>query len=647
MKKYLSLFQLALIFVVGILLAISFINSVWSGSVDLAHHYALAFRIAENLSLSTHDDPSLGDMNYYPGISHAMAAIAGLIFNSTFLGIQFVSLFSLAMLWGAVIYIFNTLILRTAFISSIGLMCLMIVNRHFLHFEVHGAELVSNFFYSQLVAQAVVVSAIAIAIFLEIKKYSNYAVLILLIVITNITVGIHLLPALELLGVVLGIAAINIFLSSKGTGIQRLELRLWYVTAAIVAVATVFFNPSFKAFRKLSENNGSIAVMHISSTTELVSWCVFALVISFALLYIWYKRRQEIDHSYLALKYLGLYGTSIALLCLMQIAILNFGYGSEYATKKYAFGLFAYLFISIPVLIGLVFEKYSGELLIDGICKGDLFRTVVVLLTYAVVYNFSIPSTKLLAASDIVSLETKLVTLRNVALTTTDAKNNVVIGLANMPPTINYMFSIAIMRTPVSIAIPDVLVSNRLGNLNDYKSILTSVDARPYFFKNCNHPLTTGSIALLDAACVKKEIAQFGDCVGEFDLTLRGEVDPSELSGFSIPEDHGRWTDGKSAKFSCTIAKRVPTKIRIDTTPFLYGLRKRQRLIVTIKNTVKVYDLINASDGRNIEIVLPECRVGEKLNIEFNLPDAISPQQVGFNADTRQLGVSIKSISFK
>jgi len=634
MKKCLSPFQLALMLVVGILLAISFINSVWSASVDLAHHYALAFRIAENLSLSTHDDPSLGDMNYYPGISHAMAAIAGIMFNSTFLGIQFVSLFSLAVLWGAIIYIINTLIPRTAFISSIGLMCLMIVNHHFFHFEVHGAELVSNFFFSQLVAQAVVVSAIAAAIFLEVKKYSNYVVLIVLIVIANIAVGIHLLPALELLGVVLGIAVINIFITSGRAGIQRIKLRLWYVGTAIVAVSTVFLNPSFKAFRKLSENNGSIAVMHVSNTAELVLWCFFTLVISFVLLYIWYKRRQESDHSYLALKYFGLYGASIALLCLAQIAVLNFGYGTEYATKKYAFGLFAYLIISIPILI-------------DGICKSDHFCTVVVLLTYAVLYIFSIPSTKQMTASDIVFLEQKLVTLRNVALSTSETKSNVVIGLANMPPTINYMFSIAIMRVPVSIAIPDVLVSNRLENLDNYRSIVTSVDSRPYFFKSCNHPLTTGSVALLDASCVKKELSQLGDCVGDFDLTFRGEVDPAELSGFSIPEDHGRWTDSRNAKFSCTIAKNLPTKVRIDATPFLYGPQKRQRLIVTIKNTVKVYDLINVSDGRNIEIVLPRYKTGDKLNIEFNLPDAISPQQVGFNADTRQLGVSIKSISFK
>lgn len=647
MKKHLTLSQLSLTVVAGILLVITNINSIWSASIDLAHHYALAFRISENWGLVIANDPSLGEMSFYPRLTHELAAIAGLIFNSTFLGIQLVSLLALALLWGGVIYIYNTLSSRTAFFSSIGLMCLMILNRKSLHFEVHGAELIGNFFYSQLVAQGVVVFAIATAIYLEIKKCSNYTVAIFLIIITFIVTNMHLLPALVLLGVDLGVVGTIVLFSSKETGAQQIKLRVWYAGAAVLAVSSVFLSPAFNAFRKISENNGAISFTHLSSYAELILFCLSVLFVSGMLFNIWYRRRSEDNSYYIAVKYLGLYGASMALLCLAQIVALKLGFGSEYATKKYAFGLFTHLFISIPVLISLVSEKFPVGVSIEGLIKNKYLGTLLILLTYSIVFECSIPPTRMLAASDIVNIEHKLITLRDVGLPLSKEKSNIVIGLANMPATIDYMFSIAIMGTPVSLAIPDIMVTNKLNDFSHYKSILTSVNSKPYYFADCSDPFAAGSIAILNAACVKKELSQEGACVGNFDFTLKGTIDPSELSGFSIPEDHGRWTDGKNSKFSCTVQGRSPTQVRIDAMPFLYGSQKRQRFIVTIKRTVKVFDLKNIADGRNIEIALPASEIGEKLNIEFSMPDAISPKKVGFNADERQIGVSIKSISFK
>ena len=83
MQKHLSPFQITLISLVGIFLVIIEMDSIWTHSVDLAHHYALAFRISENWTLVGTDDPTLGEMNFYPSTSHALAAIVGLFFNST------------------------------------------------------------------------------------------------------------------------------------------------------------------------------------------------------------------------------------------------------------------------------------------------------------------------------------------------------------------------------------------------------------------------------------------------------------------------------------------------------------------------------------------------------------------------------------
>lgn len=647
MHENLSPFQILLIVFAGIFLVIANMDSMWSGSADLAHHYALSFRIYENWSLTTAYDPSLGVMNFYPKISHTLAAVAGHIFNSPFLGIQLISLLALALLWGAVIFILNTLPLRVAYISSVGLVCLLTANSGYLNFEIHGDELVGNFFFSQLVAQSVVIFAIAIAIYLELKKYSDYAIVFFLIVIIFIVTGIHLLPALELLGVFFGVVAINNYMLLSGHRHQRLKIHLCYLATIIAVAGSVLLSPTFMAMNKASRNNGTLNLTNISSTAELILVCILVLTTSGLLLILWNKNKYDDKFGYIATKYLGLYGGSIALLCLTQIAFLNFGYGSDYATKKYAFGLFTFLFISIPVLVGCLLKNIPIGKFFDELLRKDYLRSAVMLFTFSAAFLFPIPQTKTLDTSDIVSLERQLINLRAVAVPTSIDKSNVVIGLKNMYNTINYMFSIAIMKTPMLIATPDVLLSNTLNDLNNYNTIFTSVDLKPYYQSECTTSSFSGSIALIDAICVGEVFINSSVCNGDFDFSSRGWFAPSIIRGFSHSWEEGRWTVGRNANFTCTITGKVPSKVKIHATPFVYGSHDIQRLRVTIKSNVTEYIFNNAEGGRSVEIALPSYKDGEKITIDFEMPDAISPKQVGYNEDVRPLGVNIRTIIFE
>ena len=66
--------QICLLALAAIFLIVKYMGSMWSDSVDLAHHYALVARIAEYWGLPAGVDPTLGEMNFYPHTSHAMAA---------------------------------------------------------------------------------------------------------------------------------------------------------------------------------------------------------------------------------------------------------------------------------------------------------------------------------------------------------------------------------------------------------------------------------------------------------------------------------------------------------------------------------------------------------------------------------------------
>lgn len=619
---------------------------MWSASVDLSHHYALAFRLSENWSLGVANDPSLGEMNLYPRASHALAAIIGLVFGSTFLGIQFVSLAALALTWGAVIFILNSFPLRVACVSSVGFACVLALNRDYMKFNVHGAELIDNFFFSQLVAQSMAFFVLAVAIVMEVKGRSEYLIALFFIAAIFAVTGVHLLPALEIFGVFVGGVILNNYVSRKESTYWGVKKHLWVLGCVAIAAVSVFFNPAFAAMRKISENNGSLVLAHISGAVGLIFLCVLALVVAGFQIFLWIRKYDE-KTSYVGLKYLGLYGASVALLCLAQMVVLGFGFGSEYAAKKYAFGIVTYVLISVPVFAGLVLEKKFANFPSNRFIGWPLFRVAIPVGAYMTAFIFSMPQAKTLDTSDIVLLERQLIALRDMAPAVSREKSNVVFDLANMPPTIDYMFSIAIAKTPVAIAIPDVLVSRKLNDIGRYGAILTAVGSKPYYRSVCKFPVSMGSIALVDAACVGGELAESAICTGEFDLSKNGGVDGALVSGFSAPEDHGRWTDGLNATFNCAIRGKGPTKAIIYVTPFIHGSHDKQRLRVTIDSLVREYVLDSTMIGRSIEVPLPSRRTGEKLAIDFHMPDAISPAKLGLSEDGRVLGVSIKKIAFE
>lgn len=270
------------------------IDVLRSQSVDLAHHYALAYRIAENFNLVNSNDPTLGEMNYYPRLSHIVAAIVGWPLHSTFLGLQVVSLLSLAAIWGAFIYMLNTLPRRVARASTLTLVLLLVVNRYVFHFDVHGGEIVGNYFYSQLVGQAVAILSMAVAVFLEVRRGRGTAYVFLIGVIA-LNTGVHLLPTLELLGLLGGLVLFNAY-----SDFLERELSVPAAVASllipIVALAGVVLNPAFSSMRKISENDGALSFFNITYPTGVATLCVLGVILSVVLLTLYVKNKPALGY---------------------------------------------------------------------------------------------------------------------------------------------------------------------------------------------------------------------------------------------------------------------------------------------------------------------------------------------------------------
>lgn len=618
-------------------------DSMWSQSVDLPHHYALAFRISEQWTLISQNDPTLGEMNIYPRVSHIMAAIIGTITNSVFLGVQIIALLSLALLWLGIVLTLNTLRSRFAIASILLFSAFITINAISLKLNTHGHEIVGNFFYSQLVGHSALFISIPLSIHIE-RKYGALRSIVFLTALMIANAAIHLLPALEMLGMIFGLLFVYVFLNKEEQG--RIKHRLLAaISIGLIAIFGIFFHPSFTAMREISENNGDLWMHNISYPHGLILLCIGVFSTSLALLFKWAYDAHRIENS--ALKYIAFYGGATASLCLLQFALTKFGYGSDYAAKKYIFGLTTALFLNTSIILSIYISRLYPT---KNFSHFSELRSYVLLGSLCILFIYSLPATKILDTSDIVSIERKLIELSNTTIPTpASGKNNVVVGLENMPNTINYMFSIAIMKTARSIAIPDVLTKNAPSNPSDYSYIVSSYGNRKFGAADCN-TISKTDLSIITSDCLQRRYSKTSDCRSGFDFSAGSAGAPvSLLQGFAAPESHGRWTKGKLATFSCNNLGAPLSKVKLSVTPFIAGTLKSQKIMISINGAPSTsFELAGARDSKNpITIDIPKGAEPKKYSILFEIPSAASPKSLGLSEDRRELGFSLRSIIFE
>lgn len=638
MQLFPSRFLCYMLILTAGLLVFSNLDVLWSQSVDLAHHYALAYRISEQFHLMSSNDPTLGEMNYYPRLSHIFAAAIGVPLNSTLLGIQIISLLSLTGIWGGFVYIINTLPRRIALLSTIALALLMTANKLTLKLEVHGAEINSNFFYSQLVAQAIIILSIASAIFIESRK-GRVATYSFLIVVISLNTSVHALPTLELLGMLCALVLFNSFWDLR-EGKRKAAIIITSLTFPVIGLCGMILNPSFSAMRKIAENNGALNLGAIPYPIGIFALCVVSGVFSAVLLFI-YTNKKQIP-AYAAIKYIALYGLAASGLCLLQMGLAYLSVGSDYAVKKYSFGIISYLFVASAILIGLVIHRLLPRTL-DLSHNTTSVQALLTALCFYIIFKTSVTPHENYDVSELVGLERTLIAAKFSQIPITiDGKSNVIIGLYGLPTTFNYMFSIALAKTPRELAIPDVLRANSLHDYSQYDNVISSSGSKIYDVPACEIH-SGGGISINSAACLEKNMQQLSDCQNTFDFSMNGFINQRNLKNFSTQEAEGTWMLGNSSEFSCEITTPPPKNITINLFPFT-SLKHRSQKLKILVNDKQLYDQ-TLSSSETIKIALPTT-LGEKVAISFITPDATSPKDEGLSEDQRNLSFYVKSIKF-
>lgn len=637
---------------VGLALLALASNQFWSQSVDLANHYALVARIFDYGVNFPTPDRSLEEMQVYPRLAHIIAAEFGRPFGSPFVGLQLAAVASLIVAWTAIVLMLaalgrpfrNRAILITA--------ALLVCNKATFHLHIFGSELVGNFFFSQLAAQSALLCVAATLMRLERANVSHWIRYLLLIAATLVIEYVHLLPALEALGV-LGVLMLSEELNTwrrQDPIAQKAGSTLFtgFLFAA-VAIAVVA-HPTFRVMRSISENNGDLPLPVFSAVSSVVGLAAVTATSSVVLLLRWQASGESMRRGLLPLKYFGALGFSFGILCIAQWLVLHFlGQGSEYAVKKYAFALTTIL--AIQCTLHLVVWVASRRKITDAADTPASGRENWGMgLFIAVAFFCIVPRHSELSVAAIRKLEAQTRQIKQMNLAQLSGKPLLAIHALKDRPLLDYMLSTAILETPRNDMVLDTLTNKQPSGLQRTFAIVTARGSTNYDVPSCRLATRTQDLVAVNTACYLAARQSMGVCRDNFDLTEKGAVEPSMLTGFSTAEPSGTWTDSPIASFTCDISAAhpfAPTRVEISGHAFVSPGRT-QRVTVSLSPSGSGQTVVFSQSGEVKTITLPIASIGpDRLSLYFSLPDSISPSEAGVSPDARRLGLQISTIRFR
>jgi hypothetical protein len=134
-------------------------------------------------------------------------------------------------------------------------------------------------------------------------------------------------------------------------------------------------------------------------------------------------------------------------------------------------------------------------------------------------------------------------------------------------------------------------------------------------------------------------------CSGTAELST-DTVSPFSLTGFSHVESIGRWTDGRTAAFECAVQGARPATVRVTMAAFVAEGVDEQHVRLSVDDGPPVDVMLDVThDAATVEVPVPPGS-GSLLRLELELPDAVTPKEIGLSDDSRLLGVSVSEISF-
>lgn len=594
----------------------------YSSSPDVAHHYALIRWLMEHWSVTDGAAPILGEMSVYPRYAHILAAVLGTGAHSPFLGMQLVATLSLVACWAALASMARLLPGRASWAFVCTYIALLALNRITLDLDLVGHEIVVNYFFSQLAGQACFLVVVATFARIETVKGAGIRLPLAVIALSVVSAGVHLLPAIEGLGYGLALIAAHA-LSEKRAWLRRSAV---LAGAACVGVAAIYLHPAFTAMRTISDNNGYLPLSAVTTLTRLMVLATTTGIVSLALVWLslpWH--RFHITRVASLARHLGSAGGAIAFFCILQTAAASLGIGSEYAARKYAFGLSTVLFLETALVVTLlVNRRLAQDSTLVRPPLGWLQPAIIIAALW--VFTFS-RSHREVDAPSFLAVESAATVAKQIGAVNGPnqayARGLVLGGMSNVA---NYLVSQAIFDAPRDGNGLAPLYGRDFPAPGSVGAIFSST-TNPSVWSDagCVRTQLGAGFVVSDGSCI---LAKFTDaCRGEFDLSSGGFLPASMMTGFSGAEPGGRWTDGSLSTLTCRYDPERPrwTRLQLDVQPFSpHGHAQTVEIAV---NGVKA-GKFTLTDAMTLTVPLPDAARNDPhgITVTMSLPNTLSPR---------------------
>lgn len=118
--------------------------------------------------------------------------------------------------------------------------------------------------------------------------------------------------------------------------------------------------------------------------------------------------------------------------------------------------------------------------------------------------------------------------------------------------------------------------------------------------------------------------------------------------GWSTPESWGTWSEGRQAQIVLRITPEARSVV-IDAMAFILPQHPAQRVVVSLNGEQVLSARLTQAQGNHLQIpisaaIRQRLAVDDQVTIELQLPDAISPQQLGLNDDARVMGLGLQRL---
>ncbi|HZP19287.1 MAG TPA: hypothetical protein VFB16_03685 [Bauldia sp.] len=472
----------------------------WSGSSDLAFTTLLVSRRMEAFDLVSASGPSLGTLYSMPQLAFIPAAIAGALFGSPVVGVQIVSLLALLAVWLAGALAARTVPAGIAPSFLVTAFVLAILNDASLRVELFGGEIVGNFFYAQLVGQALTMVVIAATVFLEGRGGHPHTRYIVVALAIAVLVNIHLIPAAELLVFLLLTVFLDLRRSPPG-------MRLWRLgeggLAVFGALLLIVLHPGFADAASATFSDGTMRLRYTPEAFHVLILALLVGALSIAALVAWLAWLDDDGRRQWAyLKALATFGLAVSACCTIQYVALAFGYGSAQAVKRYAFALNTTLFMALALAIAVrVTVELRRRRVGAAFFSERSARTLACLAPLTLVFSGNYQPPGQVSVSRLAEVDEFARDYRNLVLGAEPGKEDIAIGVRGIGAVGDLLVSVDGLAAPATGNVGAAFRRQPFPEPGSIRYLLTAPGAAPFDVPACRKYAAAIGLVVVDAQC--------------------------------------------------------------------------------------------------------------------------------------------------